>query len=65
MKIQCPWCSKAVEHRKGRLSSHVTAGGQKCVGIGQPVEQVASINRMANQRTGWGVDGIPKGDNRK
>jgi hypothetical protein len=59
-KIHCPWCSKIVSHHKGRLVSHVTAGAQKCVGVGQDVDRVAHINRQANLRLGWGVDGIPR-----
>lgn len=58
--IYCPWCMKVVKHRKGRLVSHLTVGQQKCVGVGQLVEQVAHVNRQANQRLGWGVDGIPR-----
>lgn len=61
-KIHCPWCSKTVGHRAGRLTTHLTPGGkQQCAGTGQPVSQAALVNRNINRRLGWGVDGIPKG----
>jgi hypothetical protein len=44
--MKCPWCSKDAPVRKGRLASHLTPGGIRCVGIGQPSTLVAELNRM-------------------
>lgn len=34
--IRCPWCSRQpVPTKRGRITSHLTPGGVKCVGIGQ------------------------------
>lgn len=36
--VRCRWCGKQpVPVKRGRLASHLTAGGVKCNGIGQPV----------------------------
>ncbi len=38
--LRCFWCGKQpVPVKRGRLSSHVTPGNQKCIGIGQPAAQ--------------------------
>lgn len=35
--VRCPWCQKQpVPTKRGRINSHLTPGGVKCVGIGQP-----------------------------
>lgn len=33
---RCPWCSKQVKLKRGRIQEHVTPGNVRCVGIGQP-----------------------------
>lgn len=34
--VRCLWCGRQpVRLKRGRLVSHLTPGGQKCVGIGQ------------------------------
>lgn len=36
--VRCPWCQRQpVPVKRGRISSHLTPGGQRCVGQGQPV----------------------------
>ncbi len=36
--VRCPWCGKQpVPTKRGRVSSHMTAGNQKCIGVGQTV----------------------------
>jgi len=45
--LRCPWCGKRpVPTKRGRLASHVTAGNIKCIGIGQPVDQVRAWNAL-------------------
>ena len=36
--LRCPWCQRErVEVKRGRLASHLSPGGVKCIGIGMDV----------------------------
>lgn len=38
--VRCRWCSRQpVAIKRGRLVSHLTPGGLKCPGVGQPALQ--------------------------
>lgn len=51
MNLKCPWCQKKpVPIKNGRLASHVTAGNQKCLGIGQPANKVKALNQLRDGR---------------
>jgi len=40
-KIKCPWCGRVIGFSKsGNIEPHVGPGGVKCVGVGQPRDQV-------------------------
>jgi hypothetical protein len=48
--VRCLWCGKQpVSIKRGRLASHVTSGNQKCLGIGQPVEQVVAHQKLREE----------------
>lgn len=37
--VRCPWCQRQpVRLKRGRLVSHLTPGGVRCVGVGQPMK---------------------------
>lgn len=48
-QIKCPWCGKSAPVKKQRLASHLNYGQQKCVGIGQRIEQVIAINKLRQE----------------
>lgn len=36
--VRCPWCQRQpVQVKRERIVSHLTPGGVKCIGIGQPM----------------------------
>jgi hypothetical protein len=51
MKIKCPWCGRMVGFsKKGTLEPHVQASKVKCVGVGQPKEQVLTLRASMDKR---------------
>jgi len=38
--VRCIWCGKQpVPTKRGRIASHLTPGGLKCCGVGQPIPE--------------------------
>lgn len=37
---RCPWCGRQpIKLKRGRIQSHLTPGGTRCVGVGQPARK--------------------------
>ena len=48
--VRCPWCSRQpVQVKRGRICSHLTPGGIKCVGIGQPSYKAINTDHDTNK----------------
>jgi hypothetical protein len=48
--LRCPYCGRDVTPRKGRVPSHVTAGGLRCIAIGWDVRQAATLRDNIDRR---------------
>lgn len=42
--MHCPWCSKDVPTRNGRIYPHLTSGGIRCVAGGQTIQTAEFLN---------------------
>jgi hypothetical protein len=50
MKIKCPWCGRIVGFsKKGNIEPHIASTKVKCVGVGQPRDQVLAQIKLHNE----------------
>lgn len=48
--FKCVWCGRdPVPVRKGRIASHLTPGGLKCIGIGWNSTQARAQRRLIDE----------------
>lgn len=47
--LRCPMCAKPITPYKGRVESHVGAGGRKCLATGMPWGQATSRRRLQDE----------------
>jgi len=49
-KVHCPWCSRDVKVKKGRVSPHLAYGGHRCIGTGQSADRMAALYDLQERR---------------
>lgn len=50
MKIKCPWCGRKIGFSKsGNIEPHIVSTKIKCVGVGQPKDQVLALIKLKEE----------------